>query len=138
MTTLFERILSGDVPSHPVARGKGWYAFLDVFPRRSGHTLVVPERGVKRLSELKEHERASLMEGVVQAQLRLGAHFSTSDFTICIHDGPLAGQEVPHVHVHVIPRSSEDGGGTLMSMWPVQVVGEPDHEALAALSEAIA
>lgn len=137
MTTLFERILSGAIPSHHVARGTGWYAFLDVFPRRAGHTLVVPERGVARLSDLENHERAALMEGVVEAQRRLGRHFSTSDFTVCIHDGPTAGQEVPHVHVHVIPRTIGDGGGTLASMWPSQPAGEPDHGSLAALSEAM-
>ena len=44
-------------------------------------------------------------------------HFQTTDFTVCVHDEPLAGQEVPHVHVHVLPRTVDDGGGTLMSMW---------------------
>jgi len=138
MTTLFERIFSGEVPSHPVARGNGWYAFLDVFPRRPGHTLVVPERGVQRMADLEPHERAALMEGVVEAQQRLGLHFSTRDFTICVHDGPLAGQEVPHVHAHVIPRTPGDGGGTLMSMWPDVTSTEADYEALASLSEAMA
>ena len=78
------------------------------------------------------------MEGVVEAQQRLGLHFSTRDFTICVHDGPLAGQEVPHVHAHVIPRTPGDGGGTLMSMWPDVTSTEADYEALASLSEAMA
>ena len=51
MTTLFEKILSGDIPSHRVADGEGWYAFLDIFPRREGHTLVIPHRGVQRLAD---------------------------------------------------------------------------------------
>ena len=50
MTTLFERILSGEIPSHEVAKGDGWYAFLDIFPRRQGHTLVIPTRPVQRLA----------------------------------------------------------------------------------------
>ena len=134
MSTLFERILSGEIPSHKVAEGDGWYAFLDIFPRRAGHTLVVPRRGVQRLSELDAGERASLMAGVTEVQERLGKHFSTKDFTVCIHDGPLAGQEVPHVHVHVLPRTTGDGGGTLMSMWPGVSTVEPDHAALDALA----
>ena len=40
--TLFERILSGEIPSHEIGSGDGWYAFLDIFPRREGHTLVIP------------------------------------------------------------------------------------------------
>ena len=106
-------------------------------PRRAGHTLVVPRRGVQRLSELDAGERASLMAGVAEVQERLGKHFSTKDFTVCIHDGPLAGQEVPHVHVHVLPRTTGDGGGTLMSMWPGVSAGEPDHAALGALRRSL-
>ena len=50
------------------------------------------------------------MEGVADAQRRLGKVFGTQDFTVVLHDGPLAGQEVPHVHVHVMPRTKGDGG----------------------------
>jgi histidine triad (HIT) family protein len=134
MTTLFERILSGEIPSHPVARGDGWYAFLDIFPRREGHTLVIPTRPVQRLADLQSDERAALMDGVAEVQRRLGHHFSTTDFTVCVHDGPLAGQEVPHVHVHVLPRTPGDGGGTLMAMWPATKATEPNHVSLGALS----
>ena len=134
MSTLFERILSGDIPSHSVARGEGWYAFLDIFPRREGHTLVIPTRPVQRLTALEPDERAALMDGLAEVQRRLGHHFSTTDFTVCIHDGPLAGQEVPHVHIHVLPRTPGDGGGTLMAMWPATDATEPNHVALGALS----
>ena len=134
MTTLFERILSGDIPSHMVAKGDGWYAFLDIFPRRPGHTLVIPNRPAKRLSELDADELGQLMLGVKEAQRRLSQHFGTTDFTVCVHDGPLAGQEVPHVHVHVLPRTTDDGGRTLMAMWPHKAASEPNHEALVALA----
>ena len=134
MTTLFEKILSGDVPSHRVASGDGWYAFLDIFPRREGHTLVIPVRGVQRLADLTNQEQAQLMEGVSRVQGLLGQRFETTDFTVCIHDGPLAGQEVPHVHVHVLPRTPHDGGSTLMAMWPQSSVSEPDHGALGDLA----
>lgn len=137
MTTLFERILSGEIPSHCVSSGEGWYAFLDIFPRREGHTLVIPLRPAQRFAELSENERNDLMKGVAHVQHLLGQHFETTDFTVCIHDGPLAGQEVPHVHVHVLPRTQGDGGGTLMSMWPNTLPSEPDHDALGALAAMI-
>ena len=66
--TLFERILSGEIPGNFVARGDSWGSFLDVFPRRSGHTLVVPTRPVQRLIELPARELAALMEGVQETQ----------------------------------------------------------------------
>ena len=137
MTSLFERILSGEIPSHEVAKGDGWYAFLDIFPRRQGHTLVIPTRPVQRLAALTQDERSSLMDGVAEVQHRLGRKFSTTDFTVCVHDGPLAGQEVPHVHVHVLPRTSGDGGGTLMAMWPATPIAEPDHGSLGSLATAL-
>lgn len=77
------------------------------------------------------------MEGITEVQQRLGTHFSTTDFTVCLHDGPLAGQEVPHVHFHVLPRTQGDGGGTLMSMWPPTATSEPDHQSLASLATSL-
>ena len=137
MGTLFESILSGQIPSHCVAQGESWYAFLDIFPRREGHTLVIPRKAVQRLSDLNSQELSGLMEGITEVQQRLGAHFSTTDFTVCLHDGPLAGQEVPHVHFHVLPRTQGDGGGTLVSMWPPTAPSEPDHQSLASLATSL-
>jgi histidine triad (HIT) family protein len=137
MATLFENIINGVVPSHRVASGEGWYAFLDIFPRREGHTLVIPTAPVQRLSDLSRDERHRLMDGVSTVQDLLAKRFQTTDFTVCLHDGPLAGQEVPHVHVHVLPRTEGDGGGTLMSMWPRTSTGTPDHIALAALASSL-
>ena len=135
--TLFERILSGEIPSHKIASGEGWYAFLDIFPRREGHTLVIPTNPVQRIAQLTELDRSRLMNGVVEVQSLLENHFSTTDFTVVVHDGPLAGQEVPHVHVHVLPRTAGDNGSTLASMWPQTQSGQPDHATLGMLAEKI-
>ena len=132
--TLFERILSGEIPSHEIGSGDGWYAFLDIFPRREGHTLVIPTTPVQRLAQLDERERSRLMSGVVEVQTRLSNYFGTTDFTVLIHDGPLAGQEVPHVHVHVLPMTKGDNGSTLAAMWPSNPPHDPDHQALASLA----
>ena len=137
--TLFESIVAGDIPSHRVAEGENWYAFLDIFPRTPGHTLVVPKHGVQRLNDLDPSQRNALFEGVSEVQLILGHHFSTKDFTVCVHDGPLAGQEVPHVHVHVLPRQAGDGGKTLQAMWPKAPLmgGDVDHSVLAELAASL-
>ena len=135
--TLFQRILSGEIPSHKIASGEGWYAFLDIFPRREGHTLVNPTTPVQRIAELTTLERSRLMTGVAEVQSLLSSHFQTMDFTVLVHDGPLAGQEVPHVHVHVLPRTPKDGGSTIAAMWPRSSVAEPEHDALGALASSI-
>ena len=133
--TLFSKIIAGVIPSHKVASGDDWYAFLDIFPRRDGHTLVIPHKQVGNLGQLTDVEIANLFIGVKQVQDRLSKVFDTTDFTVCIHDGPLAGQEVPHVHVHVIPRTLGDGGLTLMAMWPsTKHNREIDHEHLSNIA----
>ncbi len=134
--TLFERIISQEIPCHKVSEGENWFAFLDIYPRSKGHTLVIPKRGVGHISQLDENETSDLFIGMRKVQKILSKHFETNDFTICIHDGTLAGQEVPHVHIHVIPRTQGDGGLTLMSMWPSSgpTSGEPNHELLSELS----
>ena len=137
--TLFESIVSGEIPSHMVSTCEMWYAFLDIYPRTPGHTLVVPKVGVQRLSDLTQQQRNALFEGVAQVQKRLSLHFQTNDFTVCVHDGPLAGQEVPHVHVHVLPRLPSDGGKTLQAMWPdaPALGGSIDHGELSQLANAL-
>jgi len=135
--TLFTKIIRGEIPSSKVAEGEHWYAFLDIYPRRSGHTLVVPKQQAQRIADLDMVNRQGLMDGVVEVQRRLSAEFGTSDFSVGIHDGPTAGQEVPHVHIHVCPRTFGDGGLSLLACWPNSPPpgGEPDFASLATLSE---
>jgi|TARA_B110000914_G_scaffold223840_1_gene240276 histidine triad (HIT) family protein len=133
-TTLFQKILSGEIPGNFVGRGENWAAFLDVFPRADGHTLVVPVNPVQRLAELSKSDLADLFDGVKQVQNTLSAYFETKDFTVIIHDGPMAGQEIPHVHVHVIPRVEDDRGLALPAMFPeVNPANPPDYPGLAEL-----
>ena len=136
--TLFEKILCGEIPGNFICRGDGWGSFLDVFPRSEGHTLVVLENPSQRLADLSQQELGLLFSGVKETQERLSAFFDTTDFTVTVHDGPLAGQEIPHVHVHVIPRLAGDGGGALPWMFPnAKPPNPPDFPALGELCNKI-
>jgi histidine triad (HIT) family protein len=133
-TTLFQKILSGEIPGNFIGRGENWAAFLDAFPRADGHTLVVPVNPVQRIAELSKSNLADLFEGVKQVQNTLSSYFETNDFTVIIHDGPMAGQEIPHVHVHVIPRVEGDRGRALPAMFPeANPSNPPDYPELAEL-----
>jgi len=139
-TTLFSKIINGEIPCFEIAKGETWLAFLDINPRREGHTLVVPHEPVKHLAELSQSQLFDLWEGVIKTQNKLSNYFKTSDFLVGIHDGSLAGQEVPHVHVHVIPRTEQDGGRTLLACWPkAPPIGsvEPDFQFLTSLQNEI-
>lgn len=137
--TLFERIIAGEIPAFFIAKGEGWVSFLDVYPRRDGHTLVVPTTPVSHLRELSNLESNQLMIGLKETQSILSRYFSTDDFTVLLHDGPLAGQEIPHVHFHLMPREPGDGGRGLMSLWPESPppLGAPNLESLEKLHSQI-
>lgn len=84
-------------------------AFLDHFPSAEGHMLVVPRRHVARVEDLTEFEYRDLF--LVARQLITTAKdtgTAPEGYTIGINDGPVAGQTVPHVHLHLIPRRSGD------------------------------
>lgn len=136
--TLFEKILSGEVPANFICRGENWGAFLDVFPRTEGHTLVVPTKPVQRISELSADDLAGLFLGVKETQNKLASYFKTTDFTVIVHDGPLAGQEIPHVHIHVLPRLNGDGGKALPALFPnANPPNPPNFQALSELCRKI-
>ena len=136
--TLFERIIQGEVPGNFISKGKTWSAFLDVFPRAEGHTLVVPNRPVQRIAGLSTSETTDLFEGLKQVQRILTDYFKTTDFTVVVHDGPLAGQEIPHIHIHVIPRTEGDNGLALPAIFPHSSPPiPPDFEGLRELCKKI-
>ena len=90
------------------------FALVNLRPIVPGHVLVVPTRVVSRLSELTNDEHDDLWRTVrtVQAALGMAYHHSTSDggdgFNVAVQDGVAAGQSVPHVHVHILPRVAGD------------------------------
>lgn len=116
--SLFTKIIDGEIPASFISKNELWVAFLDINPRAEGHTLVVPVEQKQRIRDLSKESQHSLMEGVAMVSEKLCNHFGTSDCTIVVHDGPAAGQDIPHVHVHVIPRSKGDGGKSALAMFP--------------------
>ena len=81
--SLFSRIIEGEIPASFVAKGEDWVAFLDINPRREGHTLVVPHQQGQHLGDLTPPQLSSLMSGVVEVQNRLGAYHVDSKRTLC-------------------------------------------------------
>lgn len=80
----------------------------DAFPVSSGHTLVIPKRHVGSFFELETDEQLGLLTLLNEAKLALDAEFHPQGYNIGINDGPAAGQTVPHLHIHLIPRYEGD------------------------------
>jgi diadenosine tetraphosphate (Ap4A) HIT family hydrolase len=83
-------------------------AFRDGFPVSPGHTLVIPRRHVASFFDTTEAERAALLALLDAAKAGIDEEFHPDAYNVGINDGPAAGQTVPHVHLHLIPRFSGD------------------------------
>ncbi len=91
-----------------VAENEHAMLFFDGFAVSPGHSLIVSKRHVGSLFELSESERQALFALLDVAHSRLTESHHPDGFNIGINDGPAAGQTVPHLHVHVIPRYTGD------------------------------
>jgi len=111
--TIFERIIDGDVPGHVVHETETVAAFLDANPLAPGHTLVVPKEPYARLRDVPPDLSADVFGAVRTLSPAIEDAVDADATTIGINDGTAAGQEVPHLHVHIVPRFEGDGGGPI-------------------------
>jgi bis(5'-adenosyl)-triphosphatase len=84
------------------------YALVNLKPLLPGHVLVCPTRCVPRLSQLSIEETADLFVTVKHVSRTVERVFHATSLNVAVQDGADAGQSVPHVHVHIIPRKSHD------------------------------
>ena len=84
------------------------FVVRDGFPVSEGHTLIIPKRHVASFFEISNEERQALLDLLDQAKKALDQEFSPAAYNIGINDGASAGQTVPHLHVHLIPRYKGD------------------------------
>jgi diadenosine tetraphosphate (Ap4A) HIT family hydrolase len=91
-----------------VLGGEHAVVIRDGFPVSLGHTLIIPKRHVASFFEVTEAERTDLMSLLAAARNDLERQFNPAGYNIGINDGTAAGQTVPHLHIHLIPRYSGD------------------------------
>lgn len=130
---IFAKILRGEIPCHRVYEDEVCLAILDIFPVNPGHLLVIPKVAAVTVPELDPAVAAHLM--AVGARLSLVVRGSASrceGVNFWISDGAVAGQEIPHVHLHVIPRFEGDGFGWRVGPHNRQPA---DQAALKALAD---
>jgi histidine triad (HIT) family protein len=113
MTCVFCQIRDGELPSRTVYEDDQTVAFLDANPLARGHTLVVPRTHRERLNDATSEEAAALFETVHALTPRIESAVDADATTVAVNNGAAAGQEVDHVHVHVVPRFHGDGGGPI-------------------------
>ena len=115
MDCIFCKIVEGKIPSRKITETEKSVAFLDAFPLTKGHTLVIPKKHYVKIQEMSKEDNSDLFE-VVRILTRKMEYLAPSSL-VAIHNGKESGQEVPHVHVHIIPRNTDDSVGPVHSMF---------------------
>ena len=106
---IFCDIISGTIPAKTVGSTIDSIAFMDAFPIVAGHVLVVPKRHCEKIQDMSETECTDLFQ-LVQNMIKK-VDTLTGSTLVAAHNGKESGQEIPHVHVHLVPRSKNDGAG---------------------------
>ncbi len=109
---IFCRIIAGELPCSKVYEDSEVIAFLDLHPINPGHTLIIPKVHCQSLTELSPELFVKVSEVGQNIAKHLKKVISDCEgISLSLADGEVAGQEVPHVHLHVIPRRLADGFG---------------------------
>lgn len=131
---LFCKIVNGEIPSKEVYSDGDFLAFLDINPRNPGHTLVIPRRHYSTILEMPDNEVGNLLKIVKKIAIAVKKGTNADGISICQSNGRAAGQVIPHVHFHVIPRFLNEGPPGLESMLPAKRL---TPEIMNKLSETI-
>lgn len=123
MTSIFSKIVSGDIPSYKVAENDHFLAFLDIFPLKKGHTLVIPKKEVDYLFDLDEKTYNDLWAFARKVAVGVEAAIPCKRMGVCV-----LGMEVPHAHIHLVPLDSE---GDLNFRNPKKEFSEEEFRAIA-------
>ncbi|OAQ53041.1 hydrolase [Natrinema mahii] len=113
MSTIFSQIVAGEIPARIVYEDETTIAFLDANPLAPGHTLVIPKDEYERLNDVPDDVAADLYETVHHMVPVVEDAVDADATTVAFNNGEEAGQEVPHVHCHIVPRFEGDGGGPI-------------------------
>lgn len=117
MTCIFCKIASGAIPSEKVGENEHAFAFLDIKPLTRGHVLVIPKAHAERFTDMSPASARGVMDLVQDVVARQGKALGAQGTTIAANDGRAAGQEVQHVHVHLVPRAEGDGFGPIHALF---------------------
>ena len=115
MDCIFCKIVSGQIPTRIIKKTIHSIAFLDAFPLAKGHTLVIPKNHHVKIQDMSNEENSDLFSLVHTVLSKVDK--LTGATLIAIHNGKEAGQEIPHVHVHLVPRIAGDSAGAIHRMF---------------------
>jgi len=130
---LFCKIVEGAIPSRKVFESKDCYAFLDIFPAAKGHTLVIPKKHHTDIHDIDSQTYSSVAAAAKEVADLLRVKLGSEGTTIFQMNREAGWQTVFHLHMHVIPRWSDDG---LHKPWDIAAASDNELEEVLALLRA--
>jgi len=108
MKTIFEKIVKREIPAYILLEDSHALSFLDINPKSKGHLLIISKKPYQNILECPENVLYSIIKMTKKATKLLEKTFNPVGFNTIVNHGELAGQEVPHFHIHVIPKHRGD------------------------------
>ena len=107
---LFCKIIAGEIPGTKVYEDDEVLAILDIAQTTKGHTLIMPKKHYENMLEMPQEEFSSLMAKAQKLSQKIVANLEANGMNLLINTKEAAGQTIPHIHVHLIPRYDENDG----------------------------
>ncbi|WP_421077201.1 HIT family protein [Methanothermococcus sp. Ax23] len=117
---IFCKIVNKEIPAKIIYEDENTLAFLDINPRSKGHTLVIPKEHYETFDELPEETAVNLTK-TIKKVVNILKSLNPDGYNILNNNKPIAGQEVPHVHFHIIPRYNDEKEAVIKFSEPVNV-----------------
>ena len=115
MDCIFCKIAAKEIPAKIVIETELCIGFLDAFPLAKGHVLVIPKKHYQKIQDLPIDINNEIFSSVHNLISKIDS--LTGATLVAIHNGKDSGQEIPHVHIHLIPRSKDDSAAAVHSMF---------------------
>lgn len=127
---IFCNIVSGEIPNHTVYEDNHVLAFLDINPLSKGHTVLIPKVHAETVFDLNDELEKELFPAIDRVMHIIQEKLSPEGFNVGWNHLQAGGQAVPHLHVHIIPRWKEDGGGNVHS-----IINNPGDESVEEIAK---
>lgn len=129
MDCLFCKMGAKEIKGEIIYEDEHAFAVLDIMPRATGHTMVIPKVHAETMSDLPDSEMGPVFNAVKKVITRIKEVLKPDGFTIGINHGDVSGQTVKHLHIHILPRWTGDRGTSVHS-----VVNDPPKEDLESVA----
>lgn len=123
---IFCKIIAGEIPCYKVYEDDNTLAFLDIKPVNLGHVLVVSKEHYQNMEDINDEALTALILTIKKVGRLLKDKLNIAGYNIHENNDLIAGQEVPHIHFHIIPRVVGDG----LEHWPGKTYQEGEAEEI--------